>query len=100
MLNIKRTVRVVDGCEPDDIPQFILNSDEPLILKGLVEKWPLVEAARTSTEAASAYLKTFYRGSTVNAAYGPSENNGRIFYSEDMSGFNYERRKTSLDKFL
>ncbi len=100
MLAIETPVRAVEGVLPDAVPDAVLASPEPLLLKGLVARWPLVGAARRSASAADRYLRGFYRDATVGAFFGPPEIEGRIFYNDDLSGFNYQAAKVKLDVVL
>jgi Cupin-like domain len=100
MLAIDTPVRTVEGARADALPEAVLASSEPLLLRGLVADWPLVGAARQSAEAADRYLRAFYRDATVGAFFGPPEIEGRIFYNDDMSGFNYQAAKVKLDVVL
>ncbi|WP_039912286.1 cupin-like domain-containing protein [Cellvibrio mixtus] len=93
-------VEVVEGCTPDAIPDFVFTCNKPLLLKGLVKKWPVVAAAAQSPEAVSQYICGFYNNELVNAAIGNSDNDGAIFYNEDLSGFTYQRQRTRLDNVL
>src|SRR5450830_348679 len=88
------------GVGPDALTPRILESTQPLILRGLVGGWPLVAAARTSQQAADAYLRRFYRGANVVAMLGRPEIDGRFFYNEDLSGFNFFPANVRLDGVL
>ena len=46
------------------------------------------------------YLKRFYQDATVGVLVGGPEIQGRIFYNEDLTGFNFQRRMTKLDVVL
>jgi hypothetical protein len=87
-----------DGSQP--LPDEILASATPLVLRGLVADWPLVRAARSSARAADAYLRRFYRDATVLATHAPAETGGRIFYNDDLSGFNYSAQMVRFDQVL
>jgi hypothetical protein len=100
MLKIERSVRDVEGLQPDALPEDLLTSTEPLVLKKLVADWPSVQAAQRSAGAAADYLRGFYQGATIGAFFGPPESGGRIFYNEDMSGFNYQPVMLKLDQVL
>jgi len=97
MINIDKKVKVIQGCSPGQIPEEVFASPEPLILKGLVASWPIVQAGLSSNEAVEKYLLQFYKGQEVAAFLGKPENNGRIFYDEKLTGFNYETVATKLD---
>ncbi len=87
-------------CEPGMIPDGLLESERPLLLKNLVADWPMVEAAKESAAAADTYLRRFYNGKPVTASVGPPEIDGRIFYNEDLSDLNFKMGRTRLDTFL
>ena len=86
-----------------DAPRFaqdILPRGEPAILRALVTTWPAVARARQSNEALCAYLLGFDRGAPVDALLMPPEVEGRIFYNEDRSGFNYLRSRRTLSSIV
>ena len=93
-------IREISGLSPRDLGPSILESTEPILLRGLVAGWPMVQAARQSPAAADAYLRRFYRDATVNAMLGPPEIEGRFFYNEAMDGFNFAPVRVRLDKVL
>jgi hypothetical protein len=95
------SVRVIEGCQPDDFPlQQLLLDAQPVLLKGLVKDWGLTKAGLRSTAAALDYLRSFYNGLTVNTFVGLPQIKGRYFYNEDLTGFNYEAQRVPMDKVL
>ena len=101
--------------EPGRIPEWrdvdaatfrneIVSRYRPAVLRGLVEHWPAVEHARTSFQSIGRYLSTFDKGATVDLIIMPPQVHGRLFYSDDMRGFNFSRTKASIgevsDKLL
>lgn len=82
----------------------VLPRDRPLVIRGLVDHWPLVAAARRSDRDFCTYLKGFDRGFEVNTAHGPPSIGGRLFYNDDLSGLNCRieqaRLSSSLDYLL
>jgi len=93
-------IRELTGIDSRAMPDSVLQSTEPLVLRGLVSHWPLVRAARESAQAAANYLRGFYRDATVGAMLGGPEIEGRFFYNEDLSGFNFKPVKIRLDAVL
>ncbi|MFK3737525.1 cupin-like domain-containing protein [Massilia sp. TN1-12] len=91
-----REVGVHDGTVPDEM----LRATEPYIVRGLAAGWPLVQAARSSHDAADAYLRGFYRDATVHALLGHPAIAGRFFYNEALDGFNYQSVRARLDGIL
>lgn len=102
MLPIAERIRELDvrGTLPDEL----LRATEPYVVRGLAAHWPMVDAARTSIDAADAYLRRFYgqgnAGATVGAMLGTPEIGGRFFYNEDLTGFNYYSVRGRLDAVL
>lgn len=87
-------IREIHGLGPHSLPDEVLRSTQPLVLRGLVADWPMVHAARASLQAAVDYLKRFdHGGMPVVASVAPPEAAGRVFYNEDLSDFNFRREK-------
>lgn len=78
----------------------LLQSTEPVIIRGLVSHWPLVRAGLESSQAADAYLRRFYQDATVVAMLGAPDIDGRFFYNQDLSGFNFRPVHVKLDTVL
>ncbi len=100
MLKINTKVKELEGCLPDDLPESLLNSSEPVLLKGLVANWPIVQAGLKSVKEADEYLRSFYKGTPVVVYSGGPEIEGRVFYGEDFKGFNYDVGNVELTKVL
>jgi hypothetical protein len=100
MLRVERSVREVAVDRAGQLPGAVIGSSEPLLLKGLVRHWPIVQAAEKSLSEAESYLLGYYKGATVNAVYGEPGHRGRIFYNDDLSGFNFQAVPARLDKVL
>jgi hypothetical protein len=100
MLAISNQVREVTGVDPRALPDDILLSTQPVVMKGLVANWPIVRAGLESSQSASAYIRKFYRDATVGALLGAPDIDGRFFYNDDLSGFNFRAAKLKLDVML
>ncbi|GAC35110.1 cupin-like domain-containing protein [Paraglaciecola polaris] len=97
---VEKSVKHITNCRPGDIPQFVLSSSEPLVLKGFANAWPIVEAGLDSPEQAANYLRSLYNGKPVFSAYGEPDTQGRVFYNDDMTGFNCQGVKADLNLVL
>lgn len=100
MLAISNKVRELTGVDPRALPDDVLRSTQPIVLKGLVADWPMVRAGLESSQSAIAYIRKFYRDATVGALLGAPDIEGRFFYNEDLSGFNFKPVKLKLDVML
>lgn len=65
----------------------------PHVMRQLVSDWPVVKAASRSNDALVSYLAAFDEGKTVDCLSLPHSFDGRMFYNQDMSGFNFTRQR-------
>lgn len=94
------TVTEWTGVDARRFAQEIQPRHEPAILRGLAADWPVVRAARESRESLVAYLRGFDSGAPVDFFEAAPEIGGRLGYTDDLLGFNFERRQLDLAAFL
>ena len=95
-----KAIRVIENCQSNHISEEILISNEPLLLKNFVHDWPLVKEAKKSDSAVISYLRNFDAKKPLTAMTGDPSIKGRIFYNEDLSGFNFDYRRVSLEEIF
>lgn len=95
-----KAIRVLENCQSNHISEEILLSNEPLLLKNFVHDWPLVKEAKKSDSAVISYLRNFDAKKPLTAMTGDPSIKGRIFYNEDLSGFNFDYRRVSLEEIF
>lgn len=95
-----KAIRVVENYQSNHISEEILLSNEPLLLKNFVHDWPLVKEAKKSDSAVISYLRNFDAKKPLTAMTGDPSIKGRIFYNEDLSGFNFDYRRVSLEEIF
>lgn len=88
------------GLSPQSLPAEVLRSTRPLVLRGMVADWPVVQAALRSADECVAYLRRFDRKVQVIAQIAPPEAQGRFFYNEDLTGFNFGPQRVPLAALL
>ena len=93
-------VRELTGYGPGDLDDSILRSTQPLVLRGIVASWPAVRGSLASPAAADAVLRRHASGVTVGAMLGGPEIEGRFFYNDDLTGFNFQHVRARLDQVL
>ena len=93
-------IQEIAGCNPEQLPEHVLQSKTPLVLRGLVSKWSLVRAAQASMADAANYLQELYTGAVVSVSVGGAETSGRVFYDATMEGFNFKREKLQLSDLI
>lgn len=88
------------GLDPRALPDEVLQSPRPLVLRGLVADWPVAQAGARGAQAAIDYLRDFDRGAQVVAQAGPPQTGGRLFYNEAFDGFNFRPQKVPFGAVL
>jgi len=89
-------IREFPALDDEAIRREVFASARPAVLRGLVSPWPAVAAGRRSPAALVEYLRAFDNGAPVDAIMTPPEVEGRVFYNEDMSGFNFLRNRLPI----
>ena len=100
MVSIEQPVMEFSADGGGPLPDEVMQSEQPMVLRNFVADWPLVEAAKESPDAVDAYLRRFYNRTPVTVSSGPPDIDGRIFYSDDLSEFNFRMHRTRLDRVL
>src|SRR3984893_9934415 len=89
-------LREIDGRELSSPAQFLREIVEPclpVVMRGLVSGWPAVHAATRSVEDFQGYLARFDNGGETEAFVGDPKIAGKYYYTADLKGFNFERRR-------
>ncbi|MFT7772456.1 cupin-like domain-containing protein [Roseateles sp.] len=85
---------------PAGIPADVLQSTQPVLLRGLVRHWPLVQAAQRSDADFCNYLRSFGEQTRLMLWRGRPEIGGRFFYNDDFTDFNFQREIHTLAALL
>ncbi|MBI3230236.1 MAG: cupin-like domain-containing protein [Burkholderiales bacterium] len=73
---------------------------QPAILRGLVAHWPAVRLASQGPEAICAYLMRLDNGNGVDAILLAPQEKGRVFYNDEMTGFNFARKSMPISSVI
>ncbi|MGB5166762.1 MAG: cupin-like domain-containing protein [Woeseiaceae bacterium] len=96
MHEISQAIAERDDITAADLSDELLASDQPLILRGLASHWPAVKRGQESADKIIEYLQGFDSGNIVTALHAPPEADGRLFYNNAMTAFNFEYRRMAL----
>jgi Cupin-like domain len=91
-------IREFPASDAAAIRREVLSAGYPCVLRGLVEDWPVVAVGRRSPAALVQYLARFDSGKPVDAIMTPPEVEGRIFYNDTVTGFNFLRNRLPIAK--
>ncbi|CTP85465.1 hypothetical protein XTPLMG728_0894 [Xanthomonas translucens pv. poae] len=88
-------------CQAGALPLAdLLAAGEPVVLRGLVRDWALVQAGVRGTGAAMDLLRGHSNGRPLQYSYGAPEIAGRPFYNDDFTALNFEVRRGDLHGLL
>jgi hypothetical protein len=90
----------IDGVDAGGVFARVATEARPVVIRGLVSSWPLVQRSVESVAAASDYLRGFYRETPVTAFVSESDIGGRIFYTDELADTNFRQVRTTLDWVL
>lgn len=94
-------MRTLEGLAPSALPmQALVAAGEPVVLRGVVREWPLVQAGLRSAQEAMTYLRGFDTGVPVPYSHGEPGIRGRPFYNDDFTRLNVEVRRGVLGEVL
>jgi hypothetical protein len=98
MLKVDTKVQEIQGCLPARLPKEVILSTQPLVMRGLVSDWPMVSVAAKSSDHVLDYLGQFDSGRPLTAMLGSPDIDGRIFYNDDLTGFNFDYARIGLEE--
>lgn len=97
-MSSKYKLKKISGCTPENVPNEVFTSDSPILIKNLIKSWPAVIASKKSPAESLEYLKKFATDEPYTVFFGEPDINGRVFYNDDCSGFNFQVLGSSLNQ--
>lgn len=84
----------------EEFEQQILSLKQPIVFRGLVADWPLVKSSLLNTEQAIQVLAKQATQFPCYTVVAPPEVEGRLFYSDDLTGLNFKAVNAELPSTL
>lgn len=84
--------------EPGRFQREVVEGCRPVVIRGLVQDWPVVRAAAHSPHSLADYLATFEVGGPIEAFVADAAIAGKYYYRPGLDGFNFERRPMSFSE--
>ncbi|MEH3039089.1 MAG: cupin-like domain-containing protein [Sphingomonas paucimobilis] len=75
----------VKAADADTLDRLLGQATTPFVVRGLVADWPLVQAARRSSQAARDYLVRHHRDIPFTVSVGRPGGGDRLFYDDAMA---------------
>lgn len=83
-----------------ELEKALLKVEQPLIVRGMVEWWPIVQAEKEGNNGLKKYLIEQGNDIAVGTGEIPAECKGRLFYNDNFDGFNFTRNSKNFFDFL
>lgn len=80
----------------EKLPENLLANAQPMVLKGYISDWPIVEQTKSSSIDVMDHLISFYNERPVHVMRSDAQYKGRLFYKDDLSDFNFTRTRENL----
>ena len=78
----------------------IVPLNRPAVMRGLVNHWPAVNAARKSPQALSDYMQPLSKEQPISVFLAEARHRGRFFYDDSLQGFNFTREQMTIRALL
>ena len=78
----------------------VSQTDEPFVIRGLASQWKAVQKAKVSNAELTRYLRDCAADVPVHACMGAPENEGRVFYNDDLTSMNFKQVETRVTAVL
>lgn len=94
-----RQTKVIDA-QDTLLGEEILNSKTPIIIRGAVKHWSLVETAQQDLTELQSHLLALYNQQPVMTYQVEAAQQGRYFYNDDCSALNFNKNAADLASFF
>jgi hypothetical protein len=99
-MSVPVPIPVLRGVTRATFDAEIRGAARPVVCEGLVADWPLVQAARRSPAALADSIRALDAGRVPHVLEAPAAGEGRLFYRDDLAGFNFTRRPLAIPALL
>ena len=96
MITIAKKIAEISDSNVDEALDHLRGVNEPVVFRGLVSDWPLVQKSRVSAQEVDSYLRSAYGGNPVTAFVTEKNVRGRIFYTDGLADTNFRQIRTDL----
>jgi len=91
-----KEIAAEDLAGPEQFLREVVEPCRPVVVRGLVHAWPVVLAAGRSPMHFKEYVSQFDAGRLAEVFIGESHIAGKYYYNDDLTGFNFERRRMNF----
>jgi hypothetical protein len=91
-----REIPAQEVTDPDTFVREVAEPCRPVVIRGLVGSWPVVQAAARSPLHFRDYVSQFDAGGQTEVFVGEPHIAGKYYYGDDLKGFNFSRSRMSF----
>ncbi len=95
-MNQQGAISEVSNVDAATFHSEIVAQHRPVVMRGIVKDWSVVQHALRSPAAVCDYLRAFDSGALVNAIMTPPGTGGLVGYSEGLAGLSFVRNRLPL----
>ncbi|WP_445192260.1 cupin-like domain-containing protein [Sphingomonas sp. Tas61C01] len=100
MMGKPAEIASIDAPDVTTYLRDIVPQHRPVVMRGLVARWPIVAAGRAGPAAIATYLKAIDSGQPTTLFTAAPDIGGRFFYSNDLRGLNFKSHPIALSDLL
>lgn len=93
-----RPVEEIAAPDRDTFDREVRPRYRPVVIRGAVKNWPIIEAGNRAPGEALAYIERLDSGAPTTLMIAPPDQHGRFFYNPDMRAFNFRREQATLSQ--
>lgn len=90
----------LNGISKENIGDILSNRMTPAVIKGFAKNWPLVLASQDKSASVINKLKQSSLNKPQQLVILAKETGGRMFYNEQVNGFNYQAQRENMNACL
>jgi len=90
----------INEIKKSDFNFDIFDKNQPTVIRGLVDDWPLVRASSSNVEDLISHILCYYEGDRVLAFASTSESGKKFTYANTESKKSFSEIETTLDLLL
>lgn len=93
-------VKALTEFDSKSVASYIDSEHNPVVFKNLAKHWKSVSLAKESNETLQSYLLELSQAIPVSVGEIPAEHEGRLFYTDSLTSFNFNRKSASFSEFI
>ncbi|HEX2099716.1 MAG TPA: cupin-like domain-containing protein [Candidatus Synoicihabitans sp.] len=95
-----KEIAAADLTDPEAFVREVAEPCRPVVMRGLVSSWPVVQAGGRSPAEFKDYVSRFGGAGEVEVFIGEPRIEGKYYYGENLQGFNFSRVRMRLGDAL